>query len=273
MQAEFLVQVLGSHGVDAQTVGGALTQLAGYLPATYARTRVLVDEADVERARAIVQDFERSRKNPRPVAGAEESWVCANCGEMIEPQFTDCWKCQTPRPPASPQDDPDAKARATSKERLPADRHIPVDLACVRCEYNLRNLPVDHVCPECAHPAIASLLQTMQSQQEWSLEHEPQLAPCLDFIEEHTGYPIEAIAFVTRMWRRAVEIASVGGDVSPLNDDVATALRDLAVGFLGDPVTAARALQRWRLANGADVARIRQILDASQLLDDDILNA
>jgi hypothetical protein len=268
MQAEFLAQVLNSHGIAAQTAGGALTPLVGYLPATYARTRVLVDEEDVARARAIVEDFERSRKSPRPVAGPAESWVCANCGEMIEPQFTDCWKCQTPRPPVT-EEEAAAKSQAAAAPppRLPPDPHVAVDLPCVRCEYNLRNLAIEKVCPECAHPAFASLLQTMQSQQEWSLEHEPLLAPCLDYIEQRTGYPIEAIAFVTRMWRRADALARVADDVPPYDEDVAAALRDLAVGFLGDPVTASRALQRWRLASGADVARIRRILEEFQLID------
>src|SRR5262245_39077234 len=110
MQAEFLVQVLGSHGIEATTTGSALAPLMGYLPATYARTRVLVDEAEVASARAIVEDFERSQRNPRGPAG--ESWVCSNCGEIIEAQFTDCWNCQTARGESSTADS-DAKAQQT----------------------------------------------------------------------------------------------------------------------------------------------------------------
>ena len=170
----------------------------------------------------------------------------------------------TPKPTPTP---PLRRSSSRRRSARPPDPHIPVDLACVRCEYNLRELAVDKVCPECAHPAFASLLQTMQSQQEWSLEHEQALAPCLDFVEERTGYPIEAIAFVARMWRRAAAIASVSPEIPPYDDDLAAALRDLAVGFLGDPLTASRALQRWRLADGADVARIRQVLEEFQLID------
>jgi hypothetical protein len=263
MQAEFLAQVLGSHGIEAQTAGGSLTQLAGYLPATYARTRVLVDEEDVERARGIVEDFEQSRKNPRPAAAVSESWVCANCGELIEPQFTDCWNCQTPSSRDVPGDADDAKAPATS-QRLPPDPHIGADLACVRCAYNLRNLPVDRVCPECAHPALASLLQAMHSQPEWSLDNEQALQPCLDYVEQECGFPIEAIAYVLQQWPRAVERASavIGlPDVTPHDDDVAVALRDLAIDFFGDPLTAARAMQRWRLGTGTDLRRLRARLE------------
>ena len=269
MQGEFLAQVLGSHGIEAQTAGGALTTLAGYLPTTYARTRVLVDEADVERAKAIVQDFEDSRKNPKPAATAAESWVCSNCGELVEPQFTDCWNCQTPRLRDVPDDAEDAKAQATS-QRLPPDPHIGADLACVRCAYNLRNLPIDRVCPECAHPALASLLQAMQSQQEWSLDNEEGLQPCLDYVEQECGFPIEAIAYVLQQWPRAVERASavVGlPDVTPHDDDVAVALRDLAIDFFGDPLTAARAMQRWHLGTGADLRRLQERLEGFGLTD------
>ena len=266
MQAEFLAQLLESHGIEAVTAGGTLTTLAGYLPATYARARVMVDATDAEAARAIVRDFERARKHPKEEPPTGETWVCANCGEVLELQFTDCWKCQTPRPRDEDKAAPDAKTRATA-QRGAADQQIPVDLPCVRCQYNLRNLAVDKLCPECAHPALSSLFQAMQSQPEWSLEHGPALTPCLDFVEAMTGHPIEAIVFVMRMWRRAERKARFAIGERPDDDDMALALRDEAVRFLGDPVTASRALQRWRLGDGADVARIRAVIDRYALID------
>jgi RNA polymerase subunit RPABC4/transcription elongation factor Spt4 len=30
-----------------------------------------------------------------PVAG--EPWTCSRCGEVLEPQFAQCWNCGTPR--------------------------------------------------------------------------------------------------------------------------------------------------------------------------------
>jgi hypothetical protein len=147
---------------------------------------------------------------------------------------------------------------------------IAADLACVRCAYNLRNLPVDRVCPECAHPAFASLIQTMQSQQDWSLDHERALDPCLDYVEMQTGFPIEAIAYVTQTWPRAADRAGASGiginDHTFSDDAIAEALRDLAVDFFGDPLTAARAMQRWNLATGADLRRLRESLKAFNLI-------
>lgn len=269
MQAEFLVQVLATHEIPAEVVGAALATLVGYLPATYGRPKVLVDEADVERARPVVEQFELSRRTPAPRRGSTSAWACANCGEIIEPQFTDCWNCQAARPAraegdAGGGDDGDAPALP---ERPPADPHIGADLPCVRCGYNLRNLPVERVCPECAHPAFASLLQTMQSQQDWSLENEQQLGPCLDYVEQQAGFPMEAIAFVTQVWPRALARAAgasgIGiADAAPRDDDIAEALRDLAVDFFGDPLTATRAMQRWNIATGQDVRRLRHSLGA-----------
>jgi hypothetical protein len=103
----------------------------------------------------------------------------------------------------------------------------------------------------------------MQSQQEWSLDNEQGLGPCLDWVERECGFPIEAIAYVLQTWPRAVERASgvIGlPDVTPSDDDIAVALRDLAIDFFGDPLTAARAMQRWHVGTGADVRRLQQNL-------------
>jgi hypothetical protein len=32
------------------------------------------------------------------VATAGEPWSCLRCGESVEPQFTDCWRCGTRQP-------------------------------------------------------------------------------------------------------------------------------------------------------------------------------
>jgi hypothetical protein len=41
---------------------------------------------DVLRARALIDEA------LRPVTGAE-AWTCPGCGEQIEPQFAQCWRC------------------------------------------------------------------------------------------------------------------------------------------------------------------------------------
>jgi len=47
----------------------------------------IVNDEDYPRAKAIVDAYRNAKIEPR------DSWVCPGCGEMIEGQFTACWKC------------------------------------------------------------------------------------------------------------------------------------------------------------------------------------
>ena len=61
---------------------------------------VWVPEADVDRARPVVEEYRRTDEAnaaddaERPRA----TWTCPNCGEKVEEQFTQCWKCGHNRP-------------------------------------------------------------------------------------------------------------------------------------------------------------------------------
>jgi hypothetical protein len=275
MQADFLVGVLASHEIEARTVGAALSTLTGYLPA--GAVTVHVAEADAARARAVVEAFERSGRGAASggVGAAAASWTCANCGETIEPQFAECWNCQLPRGAPAIGGAGDG---AGGEGRLPPDPHLAVDLACVRCAYNLRNLPIDRACPECAHPAFASLVQVMQSQQEWLLENEPALRPCFDYLEELCGgFRIEAVAFVAHAWplarQRAADAAiraaarahgtirtALAPPAPPDDEQVAESVRELAIDFFGDPLTASQVMQRWQLTTTAEIRRLKDRL-------------
>ncbi len=64
-------------------LGGA----AGELPPNECWPEIwVVHEHDADRARGIIEDARSS---------IEESthWRCALCGEALEPQFMECWKC------------------------------------------------------------------------------------------------------------------------------------------------------------------------------------
>jgi glutamate-1-semialdehyde aminotransferase len=56
---------------------------------------VLRDE-DHERAVELCEAWQR------PPAGFREPWVCRQCGERLEGQFTECWKCGSSREPELP---------------------------------------------------------------------------------------------------------------------------------------------------------------------------
>jgi len=47
----------------------------------------VADDAKIDQARGMIRQAARDKE---PDA---ESWVCAGCGELIEAQFTKCWRC------------------------------------------------------------------------------------------------------------------------------------------------------------------------------------
>jgi predicted RNA-binding Zn-ribbon protein involved in translation (DUF1610 family) len=249
-QAHLLANVLKSNGVEAQVSGEALSTIAGYLPA--AQAQVCVSETDQQQALPIVERFVRSGAVFTPKSSA--SWKCPQCGEVMEPQFTDCWNCQTPRP-----DNEDAAA--VHVPRPTPDPQITFDLLCLSCRYNLRALSVDGRCPECGCPIFTSVFAKLRSVE--MLADDPDvtsemLQPCLDWFESRLGFPIEAIGFIEHVWRRAQAAAPMAGaDAAALDyDSLFTVLPQLACEFVGDPLTARRALQRWNLRNAGDLRRL-----------------
>ena len=52
----------------------------------------VIHEDDVARARVIVQELESQSE-----VSNQEPWTCASCGEVLEAQFTSCWKCGADR--------------------------------------------------------------------------------------------------------------------------------------------------------------------------------
>ena len=80
---------LEAAGVHAIVQGEAISALLGGVPLTPdTAPSVWVAESDAERAAALIADF---FEQDEPVSG--ENWLCPNCQEWIEPQFTECWQC------------------------------------------------------------------------------------------------------------------------------------------------------------------------------------
>lgn len=54
---------------------------------------------------------------------------------------------------------PSVESTCTAKPSPPPSTasSVQTDLYCIRCEYNLRTLPVDSVCPECSCPVLLSV--------------------------------------------------------------------------------------------------------------------
>jgi ribosomal protein L37AE/L43A len=59
-----------------------------------------VPEADAQRAEPIVERY-RQTDAANAADDAERpraTWTCPQCGEKVEDQFTNCWKCGHSRP-------------------------------------------------------------------------------------------------------------------------------------------------------------------------------
>jgi hypothetical protein len=85
--------IVESYGIPCIVKNRFLSGAAGELPPTEVWPILCVeDERDFDRAKQIV-DEELSRLD-----NTHQHWICSQCGERIEGQFTDCWKCGAPKP-------------------------------------------------------------------------------------------------------------------------------------------------------------------------------
>lgn len=95
-EAHLICGYLQSQGVNALVRGEYLAGGIGELPAGLCKVWI-ADDAEFARADRLLQAFLRGEAaRLHDTAG----WRCPQCNEDIEGQFTDCWQCGAPRPPA-----------------------------------------------------------------------------------------------------------------------------------------------------------------------------
>jgi hypothetical protein len=88
IEAQFLSDLLDSHGIDNTILGDYLSGAIGELPANIYPSVWLIDDADQARAEALLAVFLAEQRRE---VGA--SWVCRGCGELIDGSFDLCWHC------------------------------------------------------------------------------------------------------------------------------------------------------------------------------------
>lgn len=82
-----LRNVLEAAGIPALIRNDRLLGVMGEIPFTECWPELWVrNEGDILRARALI-DAELQA----PLAA--ESWTCGQCGENLDGQFSDCWRC------------------------------------------------------------------------------------------------------------------------------------------------------------------------------------
>lgn len=106
MDAHFVKGLLEQEGIAAVVTGENLNTVWSTLPlSATSPPGVYVPDEDEARAAVIVADYQQvDRANAEEtVEGAPRAtWKCANCGEAVEEQFTECWNCGHSRPASAP---------------------------------------------------------------------------------------------------------------------------------------------------------------------------
>jgi len=137
--------------------------------------------------------------------------------------------------------------------------HIARDLPCIQCGYNLRGLPVDHVCPECGKPTADTV----------------EFAPSEDFPEADdirhdrrakrflpaaalAGCSVDGVMFVADAVRAAVSMATRrNGHLTHVDArEVCEGFRAHACWYFNDPTEAKELLAEWGVHSSEDVGRI-----------------
>lgn len=97
LEAHFVKGLLEAEGIEAFVRGEYLFGARGEVPVTpeTCPSVWIVDDDLIEKAEQLAAAYSRGK----PPAGAKSrAWRCAQCGEWLEPQFTECWRCGTARP-------------------------------------------------------------------------------------------------------------------------------------------------------------------------------
>jgi Putative prokaryotic signal transducing protein len=107
-----LRNVLAAYGIDCVTRKVDLATGAGELPPIecWPELWIMDDEAFAD-AEAIL------KKTLAPVVVVRRAWICAGCGEEIEGQFSECWKCGRERDYRSPSVNETASVSGSGRHR------------------------------------------------------------------------------------------------------------------------------------------------------------
>jgi len=88
VEVHHLKNLLQSAGIRCRIRNEDLVRLAGEVPFPECILQLVPErEEDTPAAEKLLADFLRPPLQPL------KPWRCPDCGEMIEGQFTACWKC------------------------------------------------------------------------------------------------------------------------------------------------------------------------------------
>jgi len=92
--ASLFRHILEENGIMCIMKNEHISNLVGEVPANECWPEVWVfEDSEYERAMDILKD------NSASINPSLKRWKCPKCGEDIEKQFTECWKCGESRIP------------------------------------------------------------------------------------------------------------------------------------------------------------------------------
>lgn len=101
VQVHRVCDLLNDNDIRAIILGETLEHAAGGLPIQDIYPAVWINPEDEDDALRIIEGHFREMGLAAPLSPEEcrSPWICPQCGQTLEGQFSACWNCQTPRPP------------------------------------------------------------------------------------------------------------------------------------------------------------------------------
>ncbi len=90
VEAHMIKDYLEGAGIEAMVHGALLTGAIGEIPANTYPTVWVVDDADYHLAKDRIADYLSAEPSDQLY---KDRWTCPECGQALEPQFTQCWHC------------------------------------------------------------------------------------------------------------------------------------------------------------------------------------
>jgi len=88
--AQMMMDYLASRHIKSIIKGELLLGAVGEIPANTFPTVWIIYDEDYEQALQLVKIYEGGLSNEQLFNNV---WRCEICGELIDAQFTQCWKC------------------------------------------------------------------------------------------------------------------------------------------------------------------------------------
>jgi len=94
-EAHLVLGLLQTAGIFSEVRGESLFSIEGAAAISSMSPSVWVKDDQAKDALDIIT---RCSKGESTIGSEEASWQCTGCGELHEPQFTDCWNCGARKP-------------------------------------------------------------------------------------------------------------------------------------------------------------------------------